>query len=726
MHLPHHRKATLSLASSSPWPSSPSPAQAVIVRGKVTTPFNIPLGNVRVQLVQGHQIVAFGISQMDGSFEIRSAAPGRFRLLTTAHLRPQHRRRLLRRRPRRRHPQRRHGDRLRHRAGRRHRHRHPHPHPADPRRPSPSSPRSPSPPRSASSTRSANPRHRPRANTARPAAPPSLLRARRQLRRQQGPHRRHHRQGHRRLLRLRHRLAPPASTAIETLPRPQQRPLRHAAPEPPSSTSHHPRLLPAPSSPTPATPATSTPTATRSPLSGAHKKLDYYAGFGRFDTSNALPLDRYHSATSAANIGYAFSGNTAGALHPAQRRLRHRPSRSPRLLRHLQRRQAGRPGHLLRPHPRRPRLDGRWHNLVRYAITRKREQESSSRPPASTHHHRRRPPRTYYGNLVTIHGANGYTATGQAAFSSPPRLRLQPRRALLPVRLRLHPPPRRSLRLPLRERARQLRRTRLPRGREYPAHQLLVHPPVPGRHQEPLLLLRRRRHREEPSLRHRRHPAPRLRLRARRASRIAGSAAPTSAPTPPPACRSQPSPSILQPLLQLLQAGDTAAITAYNVTQPTAERSRTYDVGVDQNIRAERLVFKAGYFHNVFDHQLECVARRPRTVLRHPRHRRQPDLRGLPELPRLSRPGHRGRDRLAGPQASHHPRRLHLPRLRSSQSFATDAVNANEGMPTTNPNIPGVPIGAVSPLVGARPFRRAPQHRLLRRRVYRSPHSPSP
>jgi iron complex outermembrane receptor protein/vitamin B12 transporter len=42
------------------------------------------------------------------------------------------------------------------------------------------------------------------------------------------------------------------------------------------------------------------------------------------------------------------------------------------------------------------------------------------------------------------------------------------------------------------------------------------------------------------------------------------------------------------------------------------------------------------------------------------------------------------------------------------QSFATDAVAANEGVPTTNPNLPGIAIGALSPLVGARPFRRPP------------------
>ncbi len=42
------------------------------------------------------------------------------------------------------------------------------------------------------------------------------------------------------------------------------------------------------------------------------------------------------------------------------------------------------------------------------------------------------------------------------------------------------------------------------------------------------------------------------------------------------------------------------------------------------------------------------------------------------------------------------------------QSFATDAFGAQNGTPTENPNIPGVAIGASSPLVGARPFRRPP------------------
>jgi len=42
------------------------------------------------------------------------------------------------------------------------------------------------------------------------------------------------------------------------------------------------------------------------------------------------------------------------------------------------------------------------------------------------------------------------------------------------------------------------------------------------------------------------------------------------------------------------------------------------------------------------------------------------------------------------------------------QSFSSDAVAANQGLANANPNLPNNPIGIFGPLVGARPFRRAP------------------
>ena len=48
----------------------------------------------------------------------------------------------------------------------------------------------------------------------------------------------------------------------------------------------------------------------RASLGGTWRRLDYFGAFSRIDTSNALPLDKYHLTTSAANVGYAFNGNT--------------------------------------------------------------------------------------------------------------------------------------------------------------------------------------------------------------------------------------------------------------------------------------------------------------------------------------------------------------------------------------------------------------------------------
>src|SRR5271163_3558972 len=59
-------------------------AHAVVVRGKVTDPLGAAVVNASVQLVQGTRMIAITHSGVDGSFEIRSTAPGRFRLLTIA------------------------------------------------------------------------------------------------------------------------------------------------------------------------------------------------------------------------------------------------------------------------------------------------------------------------------------------------------------------------------------------------------------------------------------------------------------------------------------------------------------------------------------------------------------------------------------------------------------------------------------------------------------------
>ena len=52
-------------------------------------------------------------------------------------------------------------------------------------------------------------------------------------------------------------------------------------------------------------------------VAGAHDKLDYLGAFSWLQTANALPMDEYHLATSAANIGWQPNGSTQirGTLH---------------------------------------------------------------------------------------------------------------------------------------------------------------------------------------------------------------------------------------------------------------------------------------------------------------------------------------------------------------------------------------------------------------------------
>jgi iron complex outermembrane receptor protein/vitamin B12 transporter len=163
----------------------------------------------------------------------------------------------------------------------------------------------------------------------------------------------------------------------------------------------------------------------------------------------------------------------------------------------------------------------------------------------------------------------------------------------------------------------------------------------------------------------------------------------------------------LETLLE--QTGNGSAISTYNIHPIAAERSRTYDIGVDQNILNQKLILKAGYFHNQFNHQLEFLAvngleryfnfpaalatQVPSTSLNSLAYRTQ----GM-ELELQYRP--LNRVFLRGGYT-------YLASL-VEQSFSFDATSAADGLPITNPNLPGIPIGALSPLVGSRPFERPP------------------
>jgi iron complex outermembrane receptor protein/vitamin B12 transporter len=444
-------------------------------------------------------------------------------------------------------------------------------------------------------------------------------------------------------------------------------------------------------------------------LSGTHQKTDYYAAFSRFDTSNALPLDEYHSATSVANLGYAIAANTQ-----ARFTIRNADSAM------------GLPGahdfygisanakesdqDLYSGLTLENRLDIGWHNLVQYGIARKREQAvqfGNVGTLVTIPNAMYGPYPAYVGNVVTIRGANGYKATGQAQFLEPTDdldsnrdefyyqsdysvnhyltalfgFRYENERGSSVSSYGSEKTERTNFEYTLQLQGDVKSRVFYSAGGSVEKNHLygITGAPRIGLAYQPVFPSEKWMHG--------------TRIRANVATGV-----------------QEPTLGIEFAGLyqELLQNGDTADIAKYHVTPPGPERSRTYDVGVDQNVRGEKLTMKVGYFRSTFNHQVEQVdfgaleqifGYSPSVV--------QglffnPDLNSLafraqgvefetdwkPTARFMVRGGYTYLDAVV------------------TQSFSSDAYN--NGDYNNNPNLPGIAIGAEGPLIGARPFRRPP------------------
>jgi len=145
-------------------------------------------------------------------------------------------------------------------------------------------------------------------------------------------------------------------------------------------------------------------------VAGAHSKLDYLGAFSWLQTANDLPNDEYHVATTAANLGYQLNGATQlrGTLHYGVDAT-------------------GVPNawdfyHIVDSATQKDQdlfvsasIDNQtteaFHNMLRYGATRKREQYTQWAQEGGGDY-------DVYGDslgeLLTITGANGYSVTGQA------------------------------------------------------------------------------------------------------------------------------------------------------------------------------------------------------------------------------------------------------------------------------------------------------------------------
>ncbi len=453
-------------------------------------------------------------------------------------------------------------------------------------------------------------------------------------------------------------------------------------------------------------------------VSGTHNRADYLLAYSRFDSSNALPDDRYHASTAAANLGFNLTSSSELRLT-----LRNADSAQglPNAYDFYHLVQIGK----LSDQDLYAGLTAEnttavgWHNLVRYGIARKREQAAyfGAQGNFLTFPNPFSPGKTYsgyFGNLTTIRGANGYTATGQAVLyggaardqdSNRDQLYFQSdyttRRRLTALFGFRYDNERGSFNLPAYGSAQQIQRTNyqfnLQLGADVKNRLFLsLGGSVQKNHLYGIA------------------GTPRFGL--------------AWVPVRPDArrlfhgtkFRINAATGVQEPSLStefyslnrtLLALGDTADIARYRVDPLGPERSRTLDLGVDQSLIGEKLVLKAGYFHNQFSHQLEYIGSGDlQTYFNF-----TPDaaFKKFFYGAVLNSQAFRAQGLESELQYQPAPRiflRAGYTYLltRVEQSFSGDATAALGGYAATNPNLPGIPIGSSSPLIGARPFRRPP------------------
>ena len=153
-------------------------------------------------------------------------------------------------------------------------------------------------------------------------------------------------------------------------------------------------------------------------LGGAWKRFDYFSDFARFNTQNSIPNNQFHNGTYLGNFGWQLSSNTdirttirrtvASYNSPNAIDLYGIPDSAATDGQDLA------VGVTLQNRP-----NDRWHNLVRYGALRLRQQDFNFAATGIPAFGSDGSLLGYLGAPVTIRGANGYAVFGQAYFQSP-------------------------------------------------------------------------------------------------------------------------------------------------------------------------------------------------------------------------------------------------------------------------------------------------------------------
>jgi iron complex outermembrane receptor protein/vitamin B12 transporter len=451
-------------------------------------------------------------------------------------------------------------------------------------------------------------------------------------------------------------------------------------------------------------------------LAGAHGHFDYLGSFNWLQTSNSLPKDEYHVATSTANLGWQPSGSTQirGTIHylvdgtgvPNAWDFYHvaddasEKDQSIYLSASIDN-----------------QTTASIHNSARYGLARKREQENLWTESGTSEAYL---PYCYgpgtLGNTVTITGANGYTATGQAVLDcSTYSSQLVNNRDQLVYRGDITITPHLAALIGFQyedERGSEPGSTYYkPIERTNYDYQASVHGDFKNRFYYTLA----------GSLEH-------YSLFGVQTSPRAGlsyyALRPRSGVFSGTRVLFNFGDSVREPTLPdqddslysfLVNNGALSTVQALHIQQLTAPAVRTYEGGVEQAFLSQHILFRASYFHNQFGREIEYVG-----------------LDLIPELlPNLSAAQQQQLEQLLQANFAYE---LTI----NSEAFRAQGVEANveggigkniflrggytwldavvqrsftnddEALLGPIPTFDGVPVGPYSPLQGARPFRRAP------------------
>lgn len=153
-------------------------------------------------------------------------------------------------------------------------------------------------------------------------------------------------------------------------------------------------------------------------VAGTRNKLDYLGDFSWLQTANNLPHDQFHVATGAGNFGWQANSSTQlrGTVHYDVS-----AEGVPNAWDFFQvaDNATQKDQDLLVSGSLENQTTAAFRNVVRYGAARRREQFYLWQPSGNLQDYDTFGDQAYFGKTVTIRGANGYSATGQAILDYP-------------------------------------------------------------------------------------------------------------------------------------------------------------------------------------------------------------------------------------------------------------------------------------------------------------------